>query len=68
MERETIRRIREAVRTGRLPERFTPAQVNKVLKIDWAGTFLPKHRICNPGGYTELFVQIRRGLYCLKPN
>src|SRR6266498_5075741 len=52
MERDTIRTIREAVRSGRLPERFTPAQVNKVLKINWAGTFLPKHRIGNPGSYT----------------
>ena len=36
------------------------------LGIDWAGTFLPKHRVGNPGGFTELFVRIRRGVYCLK--
>src|SRR5713226_3598915 len=49
MERETIRRIREAARGGRLPEPFTPEQVNKSLNIDWAGKFLPKHRVGNPG-------------------
>jgi hypothetical protein len=40
--RKTIRLIREAVQTGQLPLEFTPAMVNEVLKIDWAGTFLPK--------------------------
>ena len=68
MERDTIRRIRAAVRTGELRVRFTPAQVNRGLGIDWAGTFLPKHRVCNPGGYTELFLRLERGLYRLKPN
>src|SRR2546425_4527085 len=53
MERETIRRIREAVRGGRLPEPFTPEQVNKSLNIDWAGKFLPKHRVGNLGRNTE---------------
>jgi hypothetical protein len=33
MERDTIRRIREAVHTDRLPRQFTPADVNKVLSI-----------------------------------
>ncbi len=65
MERETIRKIREAVRTGKLPTQFTPKMVNAVLSIDWAGTFLPKHREDNPGGYPELFVRVRRGLYRL---
>jgi len=66
MERETIRRIREAVRMGKLQNEFTPAQVNEVLHIRWAGTFLPKHRVGNPGGFTELFVRLGRGLYRLK--
>jgi len=65
MERDTIRRIREATRTGRLPRHFTPADVNKVLSIHWAGTFLPKHRAGNPGGYTVLFVRVRSGVYRL---
>jgi hypothetical protein len=66
MARETIHKIREAVRSGRLPKQFTPKQVNKALGIHWAGTFLPKHRVGNPGGYTELFIQVERGLYRLK--
>lgn len=66
MERETIRRIREAVSAGKLQGEFTPAQVNDVLHIHWAGTFLPKHRVGNPGGFTELFVRVSRGVYRLK--
>jgi len=66
MERETIRKIREAVRIGELQIEFSPRHVNKTLGIDWAGTFLPKHRVGNPGGFTELFVRTRRGVYCLK--
>ncbi len=64
--RKTIQLIHEAVRNGRLPPEFTPAMVNRVLKIDWAGTFLPKHRECNPGGYTVLFVRTALGRYRLK--
>jgi hypothetical protein len=66
MERETIRRIRDAVRLGKLGSRFTPTDVNRVLGIHWAGTFLPKHRVGNPGGFTELFVRVDRALYRLK--
>jgi len=68
MERETIRKIRDAVRTGALSHEFTPANVNKALRIQWAGTFLPKHRVGNPGGYTELFVRVRSGLYRLRED
>lgn len=68
MERDMIRRIKEVVRSGKLPERFTPAQVNKTLSVNWAGTFLPKHRVGNPRNNSELFVQIGRGLYRLKSN
>ena len=66
MERETIREIRQAVEDGRLQREFTPLRVNEALGLNWAGTFLPKHRVGNPGGYTELFVRITRGLYKLK--
>ena len=66
MERGTIRKIREAVRAHRIPRQFTPTDVNKALSIHWAGTFLPKHRVGNPGGNTPLFVQIGRGLYRLR--
>jgi hypothetical protein len=66
MERETIRKIREAVRTGKLGREFTSVEVNALLRIHWAGTFLPKHRVGNPGGYSELFVRVRSGVYRLK--
>ena len=64
-EGETIRRIRDAVGHGLLEEPFSPRDMNSALGIHWAGTFLPKHRVGNPGGYTELFVQVshRPALY-----
>jgi hypothetical protein len=64
--RETMRRIHELARSGKLPSEFTPAMVNQLLGIDWAGTFLPKHSEGNPGGYTVHFVRIGRGRYKLK--
>lgn len=36
-ERDTIRRIREAVADGRLGKTFRAAEVNRVLKIEFAG-------------------------------
>ncbi len=69
-ERETMRRIREAVKNGTLAEPFRAADVKRALKIDYAGVFLPKHRVGNPGikgkKNTEHFVLIERGLYRLK--
>jgi hypothetical protein len=69
-ERETMRRIREAVKNGTLTEPFRAADVNRELKIRYAGVFLPKHRVGNPGmkgkKNTEHFVLIERGLYRLK--
>jgi hypothetical protein len=65
-ERDTIRRIREAVVSGRIGKTFRAADVNAALNIEFAGVFLPKHRVSNPGGFSELFVQISRGLYRLK--
>ncbi|BAZ97475.1 hypothetical protein SDC9_10373 [bioreactor metagenome] len=65
MERKTIKRLRAAISSGKLTQEFTAAQVNKVLGVDWAGTFLPKHRVGNPGNNTELFIRIRAGLYRL---
>jgi DNA mismatch endonuclease (patch repair protein) len=66
MERDTITAIRRAVREKRLEEPFTPHEVNTLLKSTWAGVFLPKHRLGNPGGFSELFVRVRRGVYRLK--
>jgi hypothetical protein len=65
-ERETMRRIREAIRNGSLKEPFRAADVNRALRIKYAGVFLPKHRVGNPGNNTEHFVQLERGLYRLK--
>ena len=65
-DRETIRRIKQGVTSGAIPAVFKPADVNKALKIHWAGVFLPKHRVGNPGGQTELFVQVERGTYRLR--
>jgi hypothetical protein len=64
-EGNTIRRIRRAVSKGDLKEPFNAADVNSLLGIEWAGTFLPKH--CVGNGYTtEHFVRVARGLYRLK--
>jgi DNA-directed RNA polymerase subunit M/transcription elongation factor TFIIS len=65
-ERDTMRRIREAVESGTLVQPFRPADVNRALGIDYAGVFLPKHRVGNPGKFTQHFVRIERGLYRLK--
>ena len=66
IERTTIRRIREAIKSGALVQPFRPADVNRALGIDYAGVFLPKHRVGNPDGFTEHFIQIERGMYRLK--
>ena len=60
-------KIRAAVRNGALTEIFSPNDVNWALGIESAGDFLPKHRIGNPGGKRELFVQVsyRPALYRL---
>ena len=67
MERETIRKIRQAVQQGRLPEPFTAQEVHQTagIPLSTARTFLPKHRVGNPGGTSELFVQADSGRYRL---
>jgi len=57
-EGETVRRNRDAVSRGLLEQPFGLRDMNDALGIHWAGTFLPKHRVGNPGGYTHLFVQV----------
>ena len=66
-EGNTIRRLRDAVCLGLLEEPFSPRDVNEALGIYWGGAFLPKHRVGNPGGNTELFVRVncRPALYRL---
>jgi hypothetical protein len=61
-----MRRIREALKRGTLLQPFCSPDVNRGLGIDYAGVFLPKHGVGNPGGFTEHFIQIERGLYRLK--
>ncbi|SLM46797.1 protein of unknown function [Nitrospira japonica] len=61
--------IYDAVKLGKLLEPFTAQDVKKACP-GWAvatyGTFLPKHRVGNPGGNTALFRQVGSALYeCL---
>ena len=63
-----IEEIRAAVEAGRLKEPFSPADVIQAgveCAASTPGTFLPKHRVGNPGGNTELFIQVVPGRYRL---
>jgi len=42
--------------------------VNVALGITFAGNFMPKHRLGNTDGNTELFRRVRSGEYCLAPD
>lgn len=68
--RDTIRLIREAVRDSRLEEPFSASQVAAATGIELTtiSTFLPKHRVGNPGGKTELFIRWSKDppRYCLR--
>ena len=70
-DRRLIREIRLAVATGELVEPFRARDIIDTKSIECApstpGTFLPKHRVGNPGGNTELFILVTPGLYRLKP-
>lgn len=64
-----INDIRSAVEAGRLEEPFRASDVAAVCPGYARRTyrvFLPKHRIGNPGGETELFVRVAPGLYRLR--
>ena len=65
-EGSTIKLIRAAIQAGRLQQPFRAVDVNRLLGIDWAGVFLPKHCVGNRIQTTELFVRVNRGLYRLK--
>ena len=65
-EKETMRSMREAVKTGVLKQPFRGVDVNRALGIERGGNFLAKHCVGNPGGFSERFVRIERGLYRLK--
>ena len=66
--RRFISDIRRAVRAGNLRKRFRAADVRRACP-GWSertySNFLPKHRVGNPGGNTELFVQHEDGSYSL---
>ena len=67
MERETVRKIKEAVRNGTLGEPLTPKEVNRAIGINYAGAFLPKHRLGGPRPPSEQhFVRVGRGQYTLR--
>jgi hypothetical protein len=63
-----IDRVRAAVRSRTLSEPFRAGDVFRACggSLQTWGTFLPKHRVGNPGGNTELFIRDGRGLYRLK--
>ena len=69
LEGKTIRKIREAVRDGRLKQPFTSRDVFEATDIPCktARNFPSKHRVGNPSGTTEYFVQVchRPALYRL---
>ena len=65
-EGQTIGRIRAAVEARNLPREFKPSQGNRAIGISWTGSFLPKHRVGNPDGNTELLIRVREGLYRLR--
>ena len=68
-ERDLIREIRRAVREGRLKEPFRAGDIIPAgigCASSTPGTFLPKHRVGNPGGNSELFVRVAPGEYRLK--
>ena len=60
--------IFDAVRSGRLAEPFDAAMIRRASGGPAHRSyevFLPKHRVGNPGGYTELFIRVSPGLYRL---
>jgi hypothetical protein len=65
-EGETIQAIRSAIRRNDLTQPFSAADVNRALRITFAGTFLPKH--CDQRAdrtMTWLFDRTARGRYRL---
>ena len=64
-----IGEIRRAVAAGDLVEPFRVRDIINAKSIDsnqsTPNTFLPKHRVGNPGGNTELFIRVAPGLYRL---
>lgn len=60
--------IRAAVEAGVLQEPFVAADVKRAcpgFAERTSHVFLPKHRVGNPGGETEVFIRVGKGLYRL---
>ena len=63
-----IKEIRQAVKEGGLKEPFRARDIRNAVPgyaYKTYQVFLPKHRRGNPGGETELFEQVAKGLYRL---
>jgi hypothetical protein len=56
--RKTFRKFWQAVQSKRLTEPFRVGEAKMATGISWAGNFLAKHRVGNPGDETELFVRV----------
>ena len=53
-----IQKILESVNNGNLKEPFSPQEVRNATDFPRAGNFLPKHRVGNLCGNTELFARV----------
>lgn len=53
------------LRSGALEQPFRRNDVSRAIGRSLPVAFLPKHRVGNPDGETELFQQVGRGLYRL---
>ena len=62
--KNTIRFIKNAIKSGTVSSPFAAAQVNSAIGIGWAGNFLEKH--CENTGSSTLFKRVSRGLYQIK--
>ncbi len=63
-----IKEIRDAITDGKIRNPFTKEEWKRACP-GWAdatyNVFLLKHRVCNPGGYTEYFEQLPNRLWKL---
>ena len=61
--------VRSAIREGKLKTPFRAKDVKEACP-GWAAstysTYLSKHRVGNPGGYTAYFRRHEKGLYSLR--
>ena len=58
-ERNLIGQIRNGVGSGNIPRQFRVADIPFLRN---SPSFLSKHRVGNPGGYTEYFTRVGNGL------